>query len=79
MTNPGPCKADVELAAHLQAVHARSCGTNGAPRIHTELAEADPYRQPVGWLRCCRGFDTLTAILLLAELHDTQRFRRRGR
>ena len=38
------------------------------------VAEADPYRAPVGWLRCFRGIDTLTAILLLAELHDVQRF-----
>ena len=26
------------------------------------------------WLRCFRGIDTLTAMLLLAELHDVQRF-----
>ena len=38
------------------------------------VAEADPYREPVAWLRCFRGIDTLTAILLLAELHDAQRF-----
>jgi transposase len=36
----------------------------------TDLAQADPYREPVGWLRCFRGIDTLTAILILAELHD---------
>jgi transposase len=41
----------------------------------TEIAHADPYREPVGWLRCFRGIDTLTAILLLAELHDFHRFR----
>jgi transposase len=40
----------------------------------TEIAEADPYREPVGWLRCFRGIDTLTAILILAELHDFRRF-----
>jgi transposase len=38
------------------------------------LAAEDPYREPVGWLRCFRGIDTLTAILLLAELHDLRRF-----
>jgi transposase len=38
------------------------------------LAEAEPYREPVGWLRCFRGVDTLTAILILAELHDFRRF-----
>ena len=38
------------------------------------LAETEPYRQPVGWLRCFRGIDTLTAMLMLAELHDVRRF-----
>jgi transposase len=40
----------------------------------TDIAQTDPYRQPVAWLRCFRGIDTLTAILILAELHDFQRF-----
>jgi transposase len=40
----------------------------------TEIAQTEPYREPVGWLRCFRGIDTLTAILLLAELHDFRRF-----
>ncbi len=39
-----------------------------------EVAETEPYRAPVGWLRCFRGIDTLTAMLLLAELHDFRRF-----
>src|SRR5216684_1814399 len=34
------------------------------------------YREPVGWLRCFRGIDTLSAIILLAEVVDFQRFRR---
>jgi transposase len=40
----------------------------------TEIAHTDPYCEPVGWLRCFRGIDTLTAILMLAELHDFRRF-----
>jgi transposase len=39
-----------------------------------ELATEEPYREPVGWLRCFRGIDTLTAMLILAELHDFRRF-----
>jgi transposase len=39
-----------------------------------EIAEHEPYREPVGWLRCFRGIDTLTAMLILAELHDFRRF-----
>lgn len=39
-----------------------------------ETAERDPYRIPVGWLRCFRGIETLSAMLILAELHDFRRF-----
>ena len=39
-----------------------------------DLATHEPYREPVGWLRCFRGVDTLTAMLILAELHDFRRF-----
>ena len=38
------------------------------------IAETAPYREPVGWLRCFRGIDTLTVILILTELHDFRRF-----
>lgn len=27
-----------------------------------EIAQTEPYREPVGWLRCFLGIDTLTAI-----------------
>jgi transposase len=39
-----------------------------------EIADTEPYREPVGWLRCFRGIDTLTAMLIVAELHDFRRF-----
>jgi len=39
-----------------------------------EVADSEAYREHVGWLRCFRGIDTLTAILILAELHDFRRF-----
>ncbi|MET0733526.1 MAG: IS110 family transposase [Casimicrobiaceae bacterium] len=38
------------------------------------IAQTAPYREPVAWLRCFRGIDTLTAILILAELHVFRRF-----
>lgn len=40
----------------------------------TDIAQTEPYCEPVAWLRCFRGIDTLTAILILAELHDFRRF-----
>jgi transposase len=39
-----------------------------------ELAGQQPYRERVGWLRCFRGIDTITALSLLAELHGFERF-----
>ncbi len=38
------------------------------------LAQREPYRTPVGWLRCFRGFDTLSALGLLIEVGDFPRF-----
>jgi len=38
------------------------------------VAEQDPYREPVGWLRCFRGIDTVTSVTVVAELHDFRRF-----
>ena len=47
-------------------------------QLDVQLAEfgaREPYREPVGWLRCFRGIDTVTAVCLVAELHDFRRFR----
>lgn len=38
------------------------------------IAQAAPYQESVGWLRCFRGIDTLTALAWVAELHDWRRF-----
>ena len=39
-----------------------------------EVSQKEPYDVPVGWLRCFRGIDTVTAMTILAELHDFRRF-----
>lgn len=39
------------------------------------LATTERHREPVGWLRCFRGLDTLSAVILLAEVVDFARFR----
>jgi transposase len=39
------------------------------------FGDREPYREPVAWLRCFRGIDTVTAVSLVAELHDFRRFR----
>lgn len=40
------------------------------------IAESAPYREPVGRLRCFRGIDTLSAMILLTEIIDFHRFHR---
>lgn len=40
-----------------------------------EISQQDPWRERVGWLRCLRGVDTLTAMTVLTELHGWERFR----
>ncbi len=39
-----------------------------------ELSQRDPYAEPVGKLRCFRGIDTTTAMTLVTELHNFERF-----
>jgi transposase len=43
-------------------------------RLLAELARTAPYAAPVAALRCFRGIDTTSAMLLVAELHDISRF-----
>jgi len=40
-----------------------------------QIAGQDPYREPVAHLRCFRGVDTVTAMTIVAELHDVRRFK----
>ncbi len=39
-----------------------------------EVAQSEPYAERLGWLRCFRGIDTVTAMVILSELHDFRRF-----
>jgi transposase len=40
----------------------------------TMAADSEPFRQPVQWLRCFRGIDTVTGLTVVAELHGIERF-----
>lgn len=37
-----------------------------------QAASAEPYGRLVGWLRCFRGIDTVTALSVLTELHGIE-------
>ena len=61
--------------AYVLALDQAEGGLHALDGRLTEMAASEPYREPVNWLRCFRGIDTVTAIMLLAELHDFRRFR----
>lgn len=37
-------------------------------------AQKEPFREPVAWIRCLRGFDTINAMTIVSELHEIVRF-----
>jgi transposase len=39
-----------------------------------DVCQTEPYRDAVGALRCFRGIATVTAVAIVAELHDLRRF-----
>jgi transposase len=62
--------------AMLGALNQAEAGVAELERQIATHAAEEPYRTPVGWLRCFRGFDTLSAMILLAEVVDFHRFTR---
>jgi transposase len=62
------------LDDYLLAIEQLEERLNGLDSGLAEIAAQAPYATPVGWLRCFRGIDTVTAISLVAELHDFRRF-----
>lgn len=59
---------------YLRAVEQLEQRLGDLDRALEELAEQEPYREPVGWLRCFRGIDTINAMTIVTELHDAVRF-----
>ncbi len=48
-------------------------GVRWTPKLDAFAREV-PWAEPVGWLRCFRGIDTLTALTVVTELHGWRRF-----
>ena len=59
---------------YLRAIEHLEERLRGLEEKLVAVSEKEPYREPVGWLRCFRGIDTVTAMTLVAELHDFRRF-----
>jgi transposase len=72
---PWPHHAEhVVFGDYLHAVEQLEERLRGLDAALQEQSELDPYREPVGWLRCLRGFDTVNAMTLVAELFEVARF-----
>ena len=68
-------EADQAVFGHyLQTIEAFEERLRALEAKLQELSEKEPYREPVGWLRCYRGIDTVTAMSIVTELHGVQRF-----
>ncbi len=59
---------------YLQAVEHLEERIKGLDEKIEAISKEDPYREPVGHLRCFRGIDTITAITVVAELYKFMRF-----
>lgn len=55
----------------VEQVEGRLAGINGEIEA---VAQQQPWREPVQALRCFHGIDTVTAVALVAEIHDPRRF-----
>ena len=64
----------VVFGDYLQAIEHLEERLRSLTAALEEQAGRDPYREPVGWLRCFRGVDTVNAMTLVAELYDVVRF-----
>jgi transposase len=64
----------VTFGSYLHAIEVLEERMKAVEREIAAIAEQEPYREPVAWLRCFRGIDTVTAMTIVAELHDFRRF-----
>lgn len=70
-----PRRADqVVFEDYLLAVEQIEGRVAGINEEIEAIAQEQPWREPVQALRCFHGIDTVTAVALVAEIHDPRRF-----
>ena len=62
------------FADYLQAIELVEERLKALTSKLEDLSKTGRYTKPVVWLRCFRGIDTVTAMTIVAELHDFSRF-----
>ena len=65
----------ITFDVYLHAVDLVDARIEALERAIRETAEQEPWRELVARLRCLRGIDTLTALALVAEIGDFNRFK----
>ena len=65
----------IAFDTYLHAVDLVDARIEALERAIRETAEQPPWRELVARLRCLRGIDTLTALALVAEIGDYNRFK----
>lgn len=66
--------AQAAFGSYLHAIEVLEERMRSLDEELAAVASEEPYREVVGWLRCFRGIDTITAMTIVAELHDFRRF-----
>ena len=64
----------ITLRTYLELLEFKLIQRDSVHKEIEEIAFSDDYREPVGRLRCMRGIDTLTAMILICEIGDVRRF-----
>jgi len=64
----------ITFDSYLLTIEQTEEGARALEKRVSEIAQTESYREAVGWLRCFRGIDTLSAMILLAEIHGFDRF-----
>jgi len=59
---------------YLSQVEDQSERLEALDRKLEEVSREEPYKTPVGWLRCFHGIDVVTGLSLVAELYAIERF-----
>ena len=68
-------EADAQvLGSYRQAIEQLLDRVKDLDSAIAHAGEQEPYRAAVGALRCYRGIDTITAVTVVAEIHDVSRF-----
>lgn len=68
--------SQMTLESYRQTLSEMESRLEGLDKRIVTLAEAEPYKTPVRYLRCLKGVDTLSAMTLVAEIQDFERFNR---